>query len=124
MCIIFSPASSNSPYCISPQVRETWHTYELDLINYQNKCKIIRGWDDLFTKVKEHINSVAAMKLSPYFKVFEDDAIAWDDRLNKINDLFDVWIDVQRRWVYLEGIFTGSADIKHLLPNESQRFSR
>ncbi len=78
----------------------------------------------MFTKVKEHINSVAAMKLSPYFKVFEDDAIAWDDRLNKINDLFDVWIDVQRRWVYLEGIFTGSADIKHLLPNESQRFSR
>ena len=64
------------------------------------------------------------MKLSPYFKVFEDDAMAWEDRLNRINALFDVWIDVQRRWVYLEGIFTGSADIKHLLPNESQRFQR
>ena len=99
-------------------------TYELDLINYQNKCRLIRGWDDLFNKVKEHINSVAAMKLSPYFKVFEDDAMAWEDRLNRINALFDVWIDVQRRWVYLEGIFTGSADIKHLLPNESQRFQR
>ncbi len=106
------------------QVRESWQTYELDLINYQNKCRIIRGWDDLFTKVKEHINSVTAMKLSPYFKVFEDDTIAWEDRLNRINALFDVWIDVQRRWVYLEGIFTGSADIKHLLPNESQRFLR
>ena len=99
-------------------------TYELDLINYQNKCRLIRGWDDLFNKVKEHINSVAAMKLSPYFKVFEDDAMAWEDRLNRINALFDIWIDVQRRWVYLEGIFTGSADIKHLLPNESQRFQR
>ena len=106
------------------QVRESWMTYELDLINYQNKCRLIRGWDDLFNKVKEHINSVAAMKLSPYFKVFEDDAMAWEDRLNRINALFDVWIDVQRRWVYLEGIFTGSADIKHLLPNESQRFQR
>ena len=106
------------------QVRESWQTYELDLINYQNKCRIIRGWDDLFTKVKEHINSVTAMKLSPYYKVFEDDALAWEDRLNRINALFDVWIDVQRRWVYLEGIFTGSADIKHLLPNESQRFMR
>lgn len=129
-------------------------SYELDLINYQNKCKLIRGWDDLFTKVKEHINSVTAMKLSPYFKVrkevmsysvdelytfsslfllvilpvvskvFEDDALAWEERLNKINGVFDVWIDVQRRWVYLEGIFTGSADIKHLLPNETQRFQR
>ena len=112
-------------YPINAQaVRESWMTYELDLINYQNKCRLIHGWDDLFNKIKEHINSVAAMKLSPYFKVFEDDAMAWEDRLNRINALFDVWIDVQRRWVYLEGIFTGSADIKHLLPNESQRFQR
>lgn len=33
-----------------------------------------------------------------------------------------MWIDVQRQWVYLEGIFSGSADIKHLLPVESARF--
>ncbi len=49
-------------------MREAWQTYELDLINYQNKCRLIRGWDDLFNKVKEHINSLAAMKLSPYYK--------------------------------------------------------
>lgn len=51
------------------QVAEVWKSYMLDLINYQNKCRIIRGWDDLFNKVKEHINSVSAMKLSPYYKV-------------------------------------------------------
>lgn len=141
-----------------------WKTYELELINYQNKCRLIRGWDDLFNKVKEHINSVAAMKLSPYYKVcvmticvgcinivcickltvlgnigeiqivnsmlcmtfqeFEEEALSWEDKLNRINALFDVWIDVQRRWVYLEGIFTGSADIKHLLPIETSRFQR
>lgn len=51
------------------QIREVWNSYELDLVNYQNKCRLIRGWDDLFNKVKEHINSVSAMKLSPYYKV-------------------------------------------------------
>lgn len=139
-----------------PQIREVWNSYELDLVNYQNKCRLIRGWDDLFNKVKEHINSVSAMKLSPYYKVskttcfvrqystfffffllhhhlalylsssqvFEEDALSWEDKLNRIMALFDVWIDVQRRWVYLEGIFTGSADIKHLLPVETQRFQR
>lgn len=50
------------------QIRELWNTYELDLVNYQNKCRLIRGWDDLFNRVKEHINSVSAMKLSPYYK--------------------------------------------------------
>ena len=50
-------------------MRDVWHSYELEQVNYQNKCRLIRGWDDLFTKVKEHINSVSAMKLSPYYKV-------------------------------------------------------
>jgi dynein heavy chain 1 len=133
------------------QVKETWISYSLDLINYQNKCRLIRGWDDLFNKCGEHLNSLAAMKMSPYYRgefprkpmgrtdglVFEEDAAFWEDRLNRIHVLFgqyhlassttladapDVWIDVQRQWVYLEGIFSGSADIKHLLPVESARF--
>jgi dynein heavy chain 1 len=104
------------------QVRETWQTFELDLVNYQNKCRLIRGWDDLFSKLAEHSNSLSAMKASPYYKVFEDDATGWEDKLNRLRILFDVWIDVQRRWVYLEGIFSGSADIQHLLPVESSRF--
>ena len=62
------------------------------------------------------------MKLSPYYKVFEDEASSWDEKLNRMNVIFDLWIDVQRRWVYLEGIFTGSADLPHLLPQETQRF--
>lgn len=67
-------------------------------------------------------------------------ATSWEEKLNRIHVLFgivtiscfpkfllfsklDVWIDVQRQWVYLEGIFSGSADIKHLLPVESARFA-
>lgn len=33
-----------------------------------------------------------------------------------------MWIDVQRLYVSLEGIFSGSADIKALLPVETSRF--
>lgn len=104
------------------QVKEVWTNYTLDLVNYQNKCRLIRGWDDLFNKCSENLNSLTAMKLSPYYKVFEEEAGSWEEKLNRIHVLFDVWIDVQRQWVYLEGIFSGSADIKHLLPVESARF--
>jgi len=103
-------------------VRETWTNYILDLVNYQNKCRLVKGWDDLFAKCGENLNSLTAMKFSPYYKVFEEDATHWEDRLNRIHVTFDVWIDVQRQWVYLEGIFTGNADIKQLLPVESSRF--
>ena len=104
------------------QVRETWTNYSLDLVNYQNKCRLIRGWDDLFAKCSENLNSLQAMRHSPYYKEFEEEASSWEDKLNRVHVLFDVWIDVQRQWVYLEGVFTGNADIKHLLPIESSRF--
>ena len=50
------------------QVKEVWTNYTLDLVNYQNKCRLIRGWDDLFNKCSENLNSLMAMKLSPYYK--------------------------------------------------------
>ena len=66
-------------------------------------------------QVKENINQVSAMKLSPYFRVFEEEANTWEDKLNRILTIFDVWIDVQRRWVYLEGIFTGNYNFKKMI---------
>jgi dynein heavy chain 1 len=104
------------------QVRDTWQDYTLDLVNYQNKCRLIRGWDDLFAKCSEHLNSLQAMRHSPYYREFQQEASVWEDSLNQIHVLFDVWIDVQRQWVYLEGVFTGNADIKHLLKTESAHF--
>ena len=105
------------------QIKEQWQTFSLDLINYQNKCRLVKGWDEIFSKCSEHISSLRTMRHSPYFKIFEEDASAWEDKLNKVYTLFDIWIDVQRQWVYLEGIFTDNADIRHLLPMESSRFA-
>ena len=48
--------------------------------------------------------------------------MSWEERLNRLRVLLDVWIDVQRRWVYLEQIFYGSSDIRQLLPTEYARF--
>jgi len=103
-------------------VRDGWNAMQLELVDYQNKTSLIRGWDELFTKLDDHLSSLNSMKQSPYFKVFEDDAKSWEEKLTKLRVLFDIWIDVQRRWVYLEGIFYGSADIKQQLPNEFARF--
>ncbi|KAK4989517.1 dynein heavy chain [Elasticomyces elasticus] len=105
------------------QVRDTWQNYSLDLVNHRSKCRLIRGWDDLFAKCSENLNSLQAMRHSPYYREFEEEAASWEEKLNRVHVLFDVWIDVQRQWVYLEGVFTGNADIKHLLPMESSRFN-
>lgn len=55
-------------------------------------------------------------------QIFEEEALAWDEKLSRLRSLLDSWVDVQRKWLYLEGVFTGSQDIQLLLPAEYQRF--
>ena len=103
-------------------IKETWAARELELVRYQSKCKLIKGWDDLFALVDDHLNQITSMKMSPYYKVFEKDIEPWSKNLEQVRVTFDYWIDVQRRYVYLEGIFFGSADIKSMLSNEFTKF--
>ena len=46
-----------------------WKEMTIELINYQNKTNIIKGWDDLFNKIKDNIQNLASMRMSPYYKV-------------------------------------------------------
>jgi dynein heavy chain 1 len=107
-------------------VKDVWQSYAVDLVSFTSNnqnLKLIKGWDDIFAKCSEHLTGLQAMKGSPYFKVFEDEVISWEEKLEKVHSVFDSWIDVQRQWVYLEGVFGASVDIKNLLPQEFNRFS-
>jgi dynein heavy chain 1 len=48
-------------------IKNFWGEFELDLVRYQSKCKLIRGWDDLFTKLEEDLSNLSSMRISPYF---------------------------------------------------------
>eukprot|EP00002_Diphylleia_rotans_P002763 TRINITY_DN1178_c0_g2_i14.p1 TRINITY_DN1178_c0_g2~~TRINITY_DN1178_c0_g2_i14.p1 ORF type:complete len:4518 (+),score=1049.96 TRINITY_DN1178_c0_g2_i14:77-13630(+) len=104
------------------QLDVKWSSFEFVFTLYQQRVYVVKSWDDVFTSLTESLNNISSMKLSPYFKEFEKFAVEWEERLNKLRLLLDVWIDVQRRWSYLEGVFNGSADIKMLLPHETSRF--
>lgn len=47
---------------------------------------------------------------------------AWELKLSLIGECIEVWMLVQRKWMYLESIFVGSDDIRHQLPAEAKRF--
>lgn len=107
------------------QIRDRWMKQELELVLFQNRVRLIRGWDDLFATLDDHIGGLALMKSSPYYRAvreFQEEGNLWEERLTKLRAAFDSWIDVQRRWVYLEGILFGSSDIKAQLPAEWSRF--
>ena len=102
--------------------KDFWGSFELEMVRYKDKCKLIKGWDDMFTVLDEHINSFQSMSNSPYYSIFKDEIEPWKDKLEKIRLLFNEWVDVQRKWVYLEGIFFGSADIMNELASDYNKF--
>ncbi|KAL8448543.1 hypothetical protein Emed_003723 [Eimeria media] len=46
----------------------------------------------------------------------------WEKSLNIIREVLDAWLQVQRKWMYLDGIFTESIDIRLQLPEEAKKF--
>ena len=52
---------------------------------------------------------------------FQEDTTNWESRLTLLRGIFEVWVEVQRKWVYLRGIFR-NADIKAQLPIQFSKF--
>lgn len=105
-------------------IKKDWSSITLETFNYEGKCRLIKNWDKIFDQCNNNIASLASMKSSTYFGNFEQDVLALEDKLNKLFVLLDSWIDVQRQWVYLDGVFgSDNSDVKHLLPLESSRFT-
>jgi hypothetical protein len=52
---------------------------------------------------------------------FQEDTASWESRLTHLRGIFEVWVEVQRKWLYLRGIFK-NADIKAQLPAQFTKF--
>jgi dynein heavy chain len=61
------------------------------------------------------------MSASPFIGPFMSTVQKWEKCLTLISEIVDEWIVVQRKWLYLEGIFIGG-DIREQLPEEAKKF--
>jgi dynein heavy chain 1 len=104
-------------------LREHWISCELNLV-MRDGVRHVAGWDVLFSSLEDNLNSLASLKQSPYFRnvpEFQEDTTNWETRLTHLRGIFDVWVEVQRKWVYLRGIFR-NPDIKAQLPAQFSKF--
>ncbi|ODQ81979.1 hypothetical protein BABINDRAFT_160194 [Babjeviella inositovora NRRL Y-12698] len=102
-------------------IEEAWANLAFDLVGYQNRCRLVKNWEVLIQRCDDDLGALTSMKHSPYYKAFEEEALSWESKLNRLYVLLDVWIDTQRQWIYLDGVF-GENDISRVLPTESARF--
>ena len=82
---------------------------------------ILRGVDKIMQITDENLNTIMIMKASPYIKPSLKKALELEMRLSHIQETLDVWIKLQRMWLYLEPIFT-SEDFKRKMVAEKAKF--
>lgn len=104
-------------------LRENWLTREFTVI-VRDSAKIVVGWDILFTALEDNLSSLGSIKQSPYFKnvpEFQEESVGWESRLTNVRVILELWVEVQRKWLYLRGIFK-NADIKAQLPAQFSKY--
>ncbi|GMF53784.1 unnamed protein product [[Candida] boidinii] len=107
-------------------IESIWDTLSFELFYYDeniSKYRLVKNWDEIFQKVNDDLNTLTLIQNSPYYLIFNKRVSQLLEKLDKIHILLDAWIDVQRIWVYLHGVFHKNEDIRSLLPIENSRFN-
>jgi hypothetical protein len=107
------------------QVESYWESSMFDFAPVKD-TQVIRGWDAILAMCEDHLSALASMKLSPHYALFESVVVAWESKLLALKTLCEMWVDVQRRWLYLDGLLAPTsatgADIREQLAVEAARF--
>lgn len=69
---------------------------------------MISKWGDYNQQIEEHSSGLTGLSSSPYYAEYQKQAEEWKEKLNKLAEIFDVWADTQRRWIYLQSIFSSN----------------
>ncbi|RNF24116.1 cytoplasmic dynein 1 heavy chain 1 [Trypanosoma conorhini] len=103
-----------------------WNTFAFNTMVYRHQFVLVRGWDVVFERLSDDLDSFQGLRSSPFFSSQHVIAMVadWDTRLQLLLRTLEVLMVVQRRWVHLDSIFTGNADIRRQLSKDAIQFDR
>ncbi|KAI8825885.1 dynein heavy chain and region D6 of dynein motor-domain-containing protein [Fimicolochytrium jonesii] len=110
------------------EVENTWKNLKFTIVKYtkgtEDRGFILGAIDDIILTLDDNAMSLQSMGASRFVAAFLPAVQEWEKVLSHIGEVLEVWMVVQRRWMYLESIFIGSGDIRMQLPEEAARFDR
>ncbi|CAF3412182.1 unnamed protein product [Rotaria sp. Silwood1] len=84
-------------------------------------CPMHRAPDEVIQYVEEHTAQISTIKGTRHVKPFQNEVDYWEKSIAQISELCDGLFNVQRQWLYMEGIFT-SDDVQRQLSRETTEF--
>uniref|UniRef100_A0A8D3AXA9 AAA+ ATPase domain-containing protein n=1 Tax=Scophthalmus maximus TaxID=52904 RepID=A0A8D3AXA9_SCOMX len=107
------------------EVVETWENMKFSVQPYvkgtQERGSILGAVDEILLNVENDAMNLQSMAGSRFVGHFLGTIQQWEKDLSHISETIEVWLLVQRKWMYLESIFIGG-DIRSQLPEEAKKF--
>lgn len=104
-------------------ISNVWNHMEFEYEKHQRSdLKLLKVTEELIETLEENQVQVQNMSTSKYIGYFEAEFADWRTKLSNADQIVNIWSEVQRKWTYLESIFTQSEDIRKQLPDDSERF--
>ncbi|PHJ24428.1 dynein heavy chain family protein, partial [Cystoisospora suis] len=106
------------------KIESYWRSQALEMSRYKadEHSYVLRANEEMRTTLEDHILQLQSMTGSRFAVVVMERIKKWERTLNTIREVFEAWLQVQRKWIYLDGIFTESVDIRLQLPDEAKKF--
>ena len=82
--------------------------------------KLAAGTEEVSQLLEDMGLNLQSMMASRFVRPFAEEVRKWEQRLSLVSECIEIWMLVQRKWMYLESIFMDSDDIRHQLPQVSQ----
>lgn len=103
------------------EVIKAWSDASFEFDEIGNK-KLLKLSDDFMDLLEEHLGQLQTMMDSKFIGFFYEQVNEWLKKVFAVQQVTELWMESQRKWVYLEVIFTGSEDIVKQLPEHAKKF--
>uniref|UniRef100_A0A6E8V0M9 Dynein heavy chain 10, axonemal n=1 Tax=Anopheles coluzzii TaxID=1518534 RepID=A0A6E8V0M9_ANOCL len=108
------------------EINDIWERMCFNMIRYEKggrvRGHILGATDEIMQVLEENSMNLQSMAASQFIGPFMSKVQQWEKDLTLISEIIDEWISVQRKWLYLEGIFI-DGDISSQLPEEAKNFN-
>ncbi|KAH3679920.1 hypothetical protein WICMUC_000663, partial [Wickerhamomyces mucosus] len=102
-------------------IQKFWNKQSFEFFDF-NGNNLVKNLPHLAEVSHGHIDDLLAMKNSAVYKVFERDIADWELKMNKLYEILDFWVEVQRQWIDLYGIFDKKSGVRQFLLSEYTKF--
>ncbi|XP_044146080.1 dynein axonemal heavy chain 5-like isoform X2 [Bufo gargarizans] len=106
------------------KVEEEWSEQILSFRPYKNKVLLVKDESLILLEELEDAQVlIGQMLTSKEIDPLREEATTWAEKLKRVGDVLELWIDVQELWLHLEEVYSNPT-ISQELPRDARRFAK